>query len=212
MQEAQRLRAIDTSALEGIAGDEVTRDVRLSLEALIDSLSYVVLAYSAPNYDALRPAMAFRENAMKRRFAAAQVLGGDKLALMGHALHLAKHGDPVGATGVGPGGGQVSSLGVNLVQERGLAVFSIWMLYGAGADSQPFPDLPREAHYPPDSLNAILAESGKPLLLPLTDPIFEKPVRIGHMYNGTVSVAPQQQADAIFFLPQVSPLRPRWHQ
>jgi erythromycin esterase-like protein len=207
LQEAQRLRVIDASLLAGAVGEAVARDVRFSLDALIDSLNYIVLAYSAPRYDALRPAMAFRENAMKRRFTAAQALGGDKLVLMGHALHLAKQGDPVGASGVGPGGGQVSSLGVHLAQERGLKLFSVWMLYGAGRDSQPFPDLPRGAHYAPDTLNAILAERALPLLLPLSDPIFQTPVKIGHMYNATVSVAPQQQADAIFFLPEVSPLR-----
>jgi hypothetical protein len=145
---------------------------------------------------------------MKRHFANAEALcGSARLVLMGHALHLAKKGDPVAGSGIGPGGGRVSSLGHHLAQERGLNMLSVWMLYGAGDDSQPFPDLPNAASYPSDTLNAALASFGKPLLLPLADPVFEQPMKVGHMYNAVVNVAPREQADAIFFLPRVSPLQ-----
>jgi erythromycin esterase-like protein len=206
--EASRLRDLHASHIASDVGDEIARQVQFSLDALADSFAYITLAYSAPNYEALRPAMAFRENVMKRHFANAQSLSGStRMVLMGHALHLAKSGDPVGGSGVGPGGGQVSSLGHHLAQERGLNLLSIWMLYGAGEDSQPFSDLPNAAAYPPDTLNAALASFGKPLLLPLSDRVFTQPMKVGHMYNAVVTIAPNEQTDAIFFLPRVSPLQ-----
>ncbi len=204
-EESARIRALDCAPLSAVVGDRLARDVRYALNALSDSLAYIALAYDAPSYEALRPAMAYRENAMKRRFRAAQDVEGERLVLMGHALHLAKT-DP-SVSGVGPGGGQVSSLGRHLVRERGLKMLSLWMLYGAGEDSQPFPDLPRRAAYGKHTLNAALAGRGAPLLLPLTDPIFRKSTDIGHMYNATVSLVPADVADAIVFLPRVSPLR-----
>lgn len=206
--EACRLREVHASSIANDVGEDLARTIQFSLDALADSFAYITLAYSAPNYEALRPAMAFRENCMKRRFAAAETLNGStRMVLMGHALHLAKKGDPVGGSGIGPGGGQVSSLGHHLAQERGLNILSVWMLYGAGEDAQPFPDLPRIANYPHDTLNAALARRNAPLFLPLTDPIFDQPMKIGHMYNATVTVVPREQTDAIFFLPRVSPIR-----
>jgi erythromycin esterase-like protein len=204
--EAERLLALNGHGLAPDVGDTIAAQIVASLAALADSLSYTVLAYDAPDYESLRPAMAYRENAMKRRFCAAQELAGNKLVLMGHALHLARKDDPIAGSGIGPGGGKVSSLGHHLAQERGLKSLSIWMLYGAGEDSQPFPDLPRTARYDGDTLNAALAALGTPLLLPLTDPVFRDPVRIGHMYNATVTLAPAAQTDAIFFLPRVTPM------
>lgn len=206
--EAQRLRDAHASSIASDVGDEITRQVQFSLTALADSLAYITLAYSAPNYEALRPAMAFRENVMKRHFANAENLcGSTRMVLMGHALHLAKSGDPVGGSGIGPGGGRASSLGHHLAQERGLNILSVWMLYGAGDDSQPFPDLPNSATYPPGTLNAALASLGKPLLVPLNNPVFDQPIKVGHMYNAVVTVVPREQTDAIFFLPRVSPLQ-----
>jgi len=206
--EARRLREVKATSIANDIGEDLARTIQFSLDALADSFAYITLGYSAPNYEALRPAMAFRENCMKRRFAAAEALcGSTQMILMGHALHLAKKGDPVASSGIGPGGGQVSSLGHHLAQERGLNILSIWMLYGKGEDAQPFPDLPRTANYPKDTLNAALAAIGKPLLLPLNDPAFAQPMKIGHMYNTLVSIVPREQTDAIFFLPQVSPLQ-----
>ncbi|HEX2591180.1 MAG TPA: hypothetical protein VHL34_06775 [Rhizomicrobium sp.] len=206
--EAQRLRRLSAAVIATDVGAGIARDVQFALDALADSFAYIRLAYSAQTYDAVRPAMALRENIMKRHFANAEVLnGGTRMILMGHALHLARHGDPVGSTGVGPGGGQVSSLGAHLAQERGLKSFSVWMLYGAGEDAQPFANLPTRADYPADSLNAVLASFQRPLLLPLRDPAFDTPMKIGHMYNMTVSIAPRAQTDAIFFLPTVTPIR-----
>lgn len=62
------------------AASSQSLDQRLatSIEALIDGLTYLKLVQSAKSYEATRPAMAVREDAMKRRFQAARTLGSGK--------------------------------------------------------------------------------------------------------------------------------------
>jgi erythromycin esterase-like protein len=213
-REAARLRGLEP-ILDAVALDApatVTAEVRAALAALADSLTYVERAYPAKDYEALRPGMAYREDAMKRRFADIRRLsGGAKTVVMSHAFHLAKDDRLFrGAMGVGPGGGQTTSIGHHLAREVGLKAYSIWMLYGGGEDSQPFNDLPRKALYPADSLNAQLAQVGRPMLLRIADApagMFDRPVGVGHMYSAVVPTILNGQVDAILFLPTVSPMR-----
>ena len=186
------------------------RDTRLAaarhaVEVMVDGLRYSALANRAPDYETLRPAMAFREDAMKRRLGhvMSELEPDDQLVLLGHAFHLAKHDAGIRGAGVGPGGGRVPSLGHHLVQERGVAPFVVWMLYGAGEDSQPFPDLPGAAVYPDDSLNGLLAARGTARVTGAPPP---GEWGVGHMYNQVVPVDLAREADAVFFLPHVSPL------
>lgn len=181
---------------------------RASLDALIESLHYVALSKDAASYDALRPAMAYREDFMKRRFAEARAFSPGPFALMAHAMHLAKNDNLIaGGVGVGPGGGQVCSLGHHIVQTLGLSAVSIWMIYGEGADSQPLPDLPRTARYPRDSLNARLARRFETPTLVLTEGAPDAPIAIGHMYNATFRTRLPGQVDALYFIPRATPMR-----
>ena len=182
-----------------------------ALAALADSFRYIALTYPAATYEAVRPGMAYREEAMKRRFADLRRLsGGAPAAVMSHGLHLAKDDGLIGeAPGVGPGGGQTASIGHHLTQDLGLKVASIWMLYGAGEDSQPMPDLPRKAAYPADTLNAELAHLAAPTLFPIAGGPFSAPRKVGHMYNAVVPVTLAGTVDAILFLPRVTPMRTR---
>ncbi len=206
------------------AGDEAARlrtalrllpedwpsEIAESVRALSESLEYIAMTYSAQSHDALRPGMAFRESAIKRRFRAAKTKFADaKLVLMAHALHLAKDDSAITAGGVGPGGGQTSSLGHWLTQEEKEATFSVWMLYGAGEDSQPLASLPRRANFPARSLNAMLSRQGKAFLFFPTDApeLFRPPCVVGHMYNALFETSLLLQADAVVFLPHVTPLR-----
>ena len=184
--------------------------VRAHLEAMIGTLRYAALALPAPDYEALRPAMARREEIMKRQVdrRLAERRPGDLLVLMGHAFHLVKDDAAIGGVaGVGPGGGLVASLGHHLVAS-GLRVGAVWMLYGGGEDSQPFPDLPRQAAYPSGTLNARLARRGTPAVLPV-GPASAAPnrVEIGHMYNAVTPVDLAVAVDAVHFAPTVTPLQ-----
>jgi len=187
------------------------REVREHLRALIDSLEYASLIRDVADYEAARPAMAFRENAMKRRLEF--ILGqhpADKIVFAGHAFHLAKDDTNVGGAGVGPGGDRVSSLGHFLTQEWGLSVASIWMIYGGGTDCQPLPDLPREASYPAATLNRQLATVlDVPSFLPMDESIAAHldPASIGHLYNSVADVRIGREADAVVFFLTVMPLQ-----
>jgi erythromycin esterase-like protein len=196
----------------GHVPNDVANEVRASLSALIDSLEYVAATYAAKSYNALRPGMALREEAMKRRLADIEMLlvTANKLVLMGHALHLVKDDSKLGAStsGVGPGGGRTCSLGHHLAREKGRRACAIWFLYGGGEDSQPFADLPRRAAFPNDTLNHMLAEFQTPLFFRTDDPALRESVRIGHMYNALVELPLGAQTDAVFFLPRVTPLVP----
>jgi len=212
-QETERLvRA--RPLLETSGADADARTVALataSLDALIDSLRYVAETYGAKTYEALRPGMALREDAMKRRIDDIGTVSraGSRIAVMGHALHLVKDDRKLASNpgSIGPGGGLTCSLGHHFAQVKRKRVFSVWFAYGAGEDSQPFPDLPREAHYPSASINAVLASLGRPLVLPTDDPLLRQPAILGHMYNSLVELPLADQADAIFFLPRVTALR-----
>ena len=179
---------------------------------MIETFRYTALAHPAADYEALRPAMAYRETTLKRRVdrMRASLADDEVLVLMAHAFHLAKNDDRIASVGVGPGGDRVSSLGHHLAAELALPAYSVWLLYGGGEDSQPFPDLPRTARYPAGSLNAQFARRGDALVVPVAPgaDALGRDVGVGHMYNLVVPVHLPSQADAIFFVPRVTPMQP----
>ena len=208
--EAERLAS--SMALLPHSKEPAIAEMREDLQSMIESFRYTALAHPAADYDALRPAMAYRETTLKRRVdrMRASLAGDEVLVLMAHAFHLAKDDDRIASVGVGPGGGRVSSLGHHLAADRALPAYSVWLLYGGGEDSQPFPDLPRIARYPAESLNAQLARRRDPFVVPVTPGVdaLARDVGVGHMYNLVVPVHLPSQADAIFFVPRVTPMQP----
>ncbi len=207
--EADRLAS--SIALLPHSGDPKIAEVREDLQSMIETLRYTALAHPAADYEALRPAMAYRETTLKRRVdrMRASLADDEVLVLMAHAFHLAKNDDRIASVGVGPGGDQMRSLGHHLVADLALPAYSVWLLYGGGKDSQPFPDLPRIARYPAESLNAQLARRGVPLIVPVAPGAhaLAREVGVGHVYNLVVPVHLPSQTDAIFFVPRVTPMQ-----
>lgn len=201
--EAARLSALLDDAPTGL-----DPPARVDLSALIDGLAYTALVKGAATYAETAPAMAFREDAMKRRLADIRTLSPGKMVLMGHALHLVRDDAAIAAPGiVGPGGARTSSLGHHVGQELGLRMFIVWMIYGGGEDSQPLPDLPRRADFGPHTLNARLAARfHRPVLLD-TRTAPDLPVCIAHMYNTEIKTRLPGVVDALWFTPRVWPLQ-----
>jgi erythromycin esterase-like protein len=206
--------AEEAGRLEGALAMLTDEDsaLRADLAATITTLRYTELVNEATDYEGVRPAMAYREDVMKRHVERelSAMADGDVLVLMAHAAHLAKHDAGIRGHGIGPGGGLVPSLGHHLVNELGLRPYSIWMTYGGGTDSQPMPDLPNEARYHRGSLNMQLGVYGIPFVVPTAPAAsgaLTEPVGVGQMYNQVVPVHLPAQTDAVFFLPSVSPLR-----
>ena len=189
-------------------------EVALALATHAQTLDYIDATYGQGDYAALSAGLAQRETFMKDLALDAIQHGGRIVptAFMAHALHLLKDDALVGAAGpAGPGGLRVPTLGHYLAKDCAFPAFSVWMIWAEGEDSQPFPDLPRRFSYPKDSLNAALAPIGRPVMFPVAGAppgLFDRPWRVGHMYNQTVDVTLAGQVDAILFLPRVSPLRP----
>lgn len=203
-EEAARLNALAAEAPSGL--DPLAR---ADLSALIDGLDYTALVKDAATYAETAPAMALREDAMKRRLADIRALSPGKTVLMGHALHLVRDDSAIAAPGiVGPGGQRTPSLGHHVGQELGLPMFIVWMIYGGGEDSQPLPDLPRKAAFGPDTLNARLRQRfDRPVLLDARRAP-EGPVHIAHMYNSVIETRLPGVVDALWFVPEASPIRP----
>jgi erythromycin esterase-like protein len=208
--EADRL--VSSMALLPVSADPELAEMHEDLESMVETLRYTALAHPAGDYEALRPAMAYRETTLKRRVNHMRATLADEevLVLMAHAFHLAKNDDRIASVGVGPGGDRVSSLGHHLAADLALPAYSVWLLYGGGEDSQPFPDLPRIARYPAGSLNAQFARRGNPFVVPVAPgaDALARDVGVGHMYNLVVPVHLPSQADAIFFVPRDTPMQP----
>jgi erythromycin esterase-like protein len=190
--------------------------LRHSATCLRDSFEYVRITYPAKTFAALNPGMAFRERYMHRQVdrMLGQMRPDEKLALMSHNMHLCRAPDAVAGSdaSAGPGGKTDPPLGAWLAARYPAEIFSVWMLIGRGRDSQPFPTLSKEIKEKRGTLNALLGEIGDCFILPIdtTDPrarLLAENVEITHDGNGGVRTALARQADAIFFVRNVTPLQ-----
>jgi len=203
----EALRLIEAGRLDAL---------RHSATCLRDSFDYVRITYPAKTFDALNPGMAFRERYMHRQAdrMLRQMRADEKLALMSHNMHLCRAPDAVAGSdaGAGPGGKTDPPLGAWLAARYPGEIFSVWMLIGRGRDSQPFPTLSNEIREKAGTLNALLGEIGDCFVLPI-DPsdsrarLLTENIEIMHDGNGGVRTAIARQADAIFFVRDVGPLR-----
>jgi erythromycin esterase-like protein len=167
-------------------------------------------------YEALNPAMAERERFMQREINRVVRDAGPeaKFVLMSHNFHLCRDLAAVAHShaGAGPGGKTDPPLGAYLAARHPGKIFTCWMLIGRGRDCHPFADLPHEIALVPGTLNAILAEVGGCFMLPI-DPdeprarllAGEVEVRWDGITGARLVVA--RQADAIFYVRDVTPLR-----
>jgi erythromycin esterase-like protein len=191
-------------------------ELRYSATCLRDSFDYVRITYPAKTFDALNPGMAFRERYMHRQVdrILEQMRANEKLALMSHNMHLCRALDAVAGSdaSAGPGGKTDPPLGAWLASRYPAEIFSVWMLIGRGRDSQPFPTLSKEIREKQGTLNTLLGEIGDCFVLPIdaSDPrarLLTENIEIMHDGNGGVRTAIARQADAIFFVRDVTPLR-----
>jgi len=207
-EEVERLtRRLDVSS-------DMDPVARTCLETLRDSLHYTSLAHPAESYAALAPAMAFRERVMQRHvdFALERLPPGHGLVLWGHDLHLARDDGGIRLRhGAGPGGDTEHSLGHHLCRRHGDEVFVVWMVCGRGESAQPLADLPCELRFHPRSLNAVLSRVGGNFLLPTRGGAGARRLRarqrLYHLYDDFTELRIAEQADAICFIEEMTPLR-----
>jgi erythromycin esterase-like protein len=165
----------------------------------------------AMDYKTIGVAMAAREKVMQRhvKFILSQMKPNDKLVLMGHNRHLSKESGLIKKVGsASPGGYHGPSLGTYINRLLPDQVFSIWLLHGQGLGSQPYAELKNEYTIIPGTLNSILSEVASNFLI-LTSgvPLLKNEIDITGIYNAVFRTSIAKQADAIFFIREVSPLR-----
>ena len=176
--------------------------------SLRDGHRYTALIKDAPTLESLRPGMAFRESVMHAQADDVVALHpGARFIVFAHDLHLARDDARVGSSpGVGPGGGQVDSIGTHLAKRHPGQVFTIWMLDFEGRDSQPIAALGNRVRAPRGSLNAALARAGDAFFVPVRGPLAARHP-VAFMYGSTTDVDLGAQADALYFSRRVSPLQ-----
>lgn len=181
------------------------------LQTLYDSLRFNQVINPAIDYKTIGIAMADREKVMQRhvKFSLSHIKPNDKLVLMGHNRHLSKESGLIKKVGpASPGGYHGQSLGTYINRLLPEQVFSIWQLHGQGLGSQPYEDLKNEYTIIPGSLNSILSEvASNYLILTNEVPLLKKEMDITGIYNAAFRTSIAKQADAIFFIRNVSPLR-----
>lgn len=178
---------------------------------LHDSFEFNRIANPATKYKSLNIAMAAREEVMYRhvKFVLSQMKPKDKLVLMGHNRHLSKNIDIIKNVGAAPPGGKrVPSIGTYINRLLPGQVFSIWEMHDHGSSSKLNSMFSNEYISVPGSLNSILAEVGSNYLVPTAGAaLFMKNMDVVGIYNAIYTTVIAKQADAIFFIRKVSPLR-----
>lgn len=201
--------------LEKILGENRCGMLIQSIRTLRGSLEYFRISNPAADYNELNKAMAVREEAMLQNviFILSQMDSKDKLILMGHNRHLSKKIESIKKLGASPPGGKiVPSVGTMLNRMLPGQVFSIWMLQHHGRSSQPFTGLSSEYTDKPGSLNSILSDIGSAYIFS-TDTedkracMLKSNMNIVGLYNMVFRTAISKQADAIFFVDEVTPMR-----
>ena len=188
----------------------VAPDVRwFGFDADASNTDYLELANAATTYEALRPAMARREQIMHANVA--RVLAdnpSDKVALLAAAQHLLKDDDAatVPSAGAGPGGDSDRSIGHFTAHElTDEPVLSFWLLHGEGTSSNPWLPPPGRLTPSAGTFDAeLLARVGRPCLVPVGHDRHLRAVTA--MHNTVLHCRFDTQVDAIVFAPSVSPL------
>ncbi len=217
IERIDRLRQLVTEQWAGLLsclGPEKLEQLAHWTSLLRDGLEFARVANPATDWASLNQAMAQREQSMQRRVThlLSRLGPDDRVVLVGHNRHLAKNSAAIkGEGGAPPGGGLVPSLGTYLHEGYPGQVFAIWMLWERGRSAQPYSWLSSEYKSVPGSLNAILSTLGPAFVLPTrsSDPpaqLLASEQEIMGMYGIPFRAAIADQADAVFFIREVTPV------
>ena len=183
--------------------------VWFSFDANAEDTDYVELANAAATYEALRPALARREQIMHEKVRRVVADHPDaKVALIAAAQHLLKDDARVRSPGIGagPGGGTEHSIGHRTAHElTDGPVLSFWLLHGEGTTANPWLPPPGRLEPAAGTFDAeLLARVGRPCLVPVGDDHHRRAVTA--MNNTVLYCRFSEQVDAIVFAPAVGSL------
>jgi hypothetical protein len=199
-----------------VLGLEIAEEAAYITQWLRDSFAYLLMIIPITKWEHLNPAMAEREQMMHREVMRQleSARPGEKIALFSHDVHLCRDASAIRglSAAAGPGGKSAPPLGEFLSRRFPGDVFTTWMLAGKGRDRQQFAELSDEIRLIGGSFNAILAEFGECFILPIdrADPrarLLRTEMQLVMDGNVSLHTAPATQADAIFFIRDVTPIR-----
>jgi len=172
-------------------------------------VDYLGAANRADTFQALRPAMALREQIMFRNVARVRADNPtEKLALMAGSTHLLKDDDDADAPGVGagPGGDTEHSIGHRVARDlTDEPILALWLLHGDGASANPWLPPPGRLHPAPGTVDEqLLATHEQPCIVPAPRDGARRSVT--QMHNLVLECDLSRQVDAIVFAPHVTPL------
>lgn len=199
-----------------ILGEDATNDILDSLRQLVESLKFISIAYEKPSAEQWMMIAEQREKTMIWQMNA-YLDKHQKIVMLGHNDHLSQNSKATNllSTGSGIFQGTWYKIGTYLAEKYVDQVFAIWMLYGGGSRG-PGPECP-QIECPiilnMESLNSkfLRVSPNKPILVPLLEGLpMELKTPQDFQFNGINinSTIFTEQANAILFVPKVTPTKP----
>lgn len=219
-QEIRRLRSVVAfirsreKGLAEVLGEAKTRDLIKIIQCLADGVRFVEAIQRGPNSSDWQMGMQRREEIMGRHLDEwlDELPRDEKVVLLGHNLHLCKRSTDIWVEGFRM---DRKTIGTHLAERFPGEVYCVWMLYDHGRHLDPYSrTYVRKVSSRRGTIESDLARVGSILLLPLhsgdrRESFLQKKRRFVAHGQSVVSTVFSDQADAIFFLAEVSELRER---
>ena len=217
MEEAQRIQGLVKSLkqnkqIKSLLGTAEFTNLVQMLAGLVDSLIFLDSAKEGPASPRWIPALHKREEAMFRHMdnILKELNPEDKIILLAHNMHLSKDSDQVSFLGLP----MWPSIGTHLAKKLPGEVYSIWMLYDHGLHANvTLETVFEKVASSPARIEHLMAKAGFMFFLPFFsgDPreaYLNQELNFvlnGNLGNGFL----KKQADAIFFVSEVTAIRKR---
>lgn len=194
--------------------DELWWELQQAVRSLRRGLEYLTLTQAATDLPSVAPAMALRERVMAEQVRAVLARSPSApVALFAHNLHLARDDATIDRDGgVGPGGDRAPAVGTQLALDHPGEVAAVWMVDVRGRDAQPFREATNRVRSPAGTLNADLGAAGDTYLVPTHRPDgapspFDRRRRLSLLYGTSAELCVAEQADALYVVRDVTPIR-----
>lgn len=223
LQEAGRLEELAgyiagrSQRMEELLGESGFKRLSLTVKNLADTYRFCDAAKEGPR--TMKWLQGLHEREADMIWLMDEILedlpAGAKVILVGHNLHLSKNSEEITLGPVGsPAPALWKSVGTHLAERFPGEIYSIWMLYDHGRhgtvlSAAGVEDLPSN----PATVEHLMAEVGSMYMLQLSPDGRQGPFRgrkNNFLQNGSIaSGALSAQADAVFFVREVSELKER---
>ncbi|MDH3216050.1 MAG: erythromycin esterase family protein [Candidatus Krumholzibacteria bacterium] len=224
IEEAQRLEklleflAAKSQGVEKILGEGDARRLRRTVRQLAGTYRFCEAAKEGPRTMKWLHGLRDREAGMASLMdeMLADLPSDAKVILMGHNLHLSKDSEEITVRPIGsPAPTMWTSVGTHLARRYPEEIYSIWMLYDHGRHGTVLsPAGVEDLDSNPAAVEHLMAKAGSIFVLQLTSGDKRGPLhneKCNFLQNGSIgSGLLPAQADAVFFVREVTEPRGQW--